>query len=59
MTTTATAPESTLDTVGIVPSFIRDSWWTPDAGSIAGAAPVLLRLIHLFGHGDESSTIVL
>ena len=41
MTTTATAPESTVDTVEIVPSFIRDSWWTPDAGSAAGAAPVL------------------
>ena len=38
MTTTATAPEPTVDTVEIVPSFIRDSWWTPDAGSAAGAA---------------------
>ena len=38
MTTTA-AP--TLDTVEIVPSFIRGSWWTPDAASAAGAAPVL------------------
>ncbi|SFT48098.1 phenylacetic acid degradation bifunctional protein PaaZ [Arthrobacter sp. ov118] len=36
MTTTA-AP--TLDTVEIVPSFVRGSWWTPDAD--AGAAPVL------------------
>ena len=41
MTTTATAPEPTVDTVEIVPSFIRDSWWTPDAGSAAGAASVL------------------
>ena len=41
MTTTATAPEPTVDTVEIVPSFIRDSWWTPDAASAAGAAPVL------------------
>ncbi|SDK65616.1 phenylacetic acid degradation bifunctional protein PaaZ [Arthrobacter sp. ok362] len=38
MTTTA-AP--TVDTVEIVPSFIRGSWWTPDAASAAGAAPVL------------------
>ncbi|WP_018775093.1 phenylacetic acid degradation bifunctional protein PaaZ [Arthrobacter sp. 131MFCol6.1] len=38
MTTTA-AP--TVDTVEIVPSFIRGSWWTPDATSAAGAAPVL------------------
>jgi oxepin-CoA hydrolase / 3-oxo-5,6-dehydrosuberyl-CoA semialdehyde dehydrogenase len=36
MTTTA-AP--TLDTVEIVPSFVRGSWWTPDADT--GAAPVL------------------
>ena len=41
MTTTATAPEPTVDTVGIVPSFILDAWWTPDAGSAAGAVPVL------------------
>ena len=41
MTTTATAPEPTVDTVEIVPSFIQDSWWTPDAGSAACAAPVL------------------
>src|SRR6478609_9664691 len=41
MTTTATAPATTLDTVGIVPSFIQDSWWTPESGSTAGAAPVL------------------
>ena len=41
MTTTATAPEPTVDTVEIVPSFIQDSWWTPDAGSAAGAASVL------------------
>jgi oxepin-CoA hydrolase/3-oxo-5,6-dehydrosuberyl-CoA semialdehyde dehydrogenase len=38
MTTTA-AP--TVDTVEIVPSFIRGSWWTPDAASAAGAVPVL------------------
>ena len=38
MTTTA-AP--TVDTVEIVPSFIRGSWWTPDAASATGAAPVL------------------
>ncbi|MCU1512181.1 MAG: Oxepin-CoA hydrolase / 3-oxo-5,6-dehydrosuberyl-CoA semialdehyde dehydrogenase [Arthrobacter sp.] len=38
MTTTA-AP--TVDTVEIVPSFIRGSWWTPEAASAAGAAPVL------------------
>ncbi|MDF9751281.1 phenylacetic acid degradation bifunctional protein PaaZ [Arthrobacter sp. ES3-54] len=38
MTTTA-AP--TVDTVEIVPSFVRGSWWTPDAASAAGAAPVL------------------
>lgn len=36
MTTTA-APA--VDTVEIVPSFIRGSWWTPD--DAAGAAPVL------------------
>ncbi len=36
MTTTAA---STIDTVEIVPSFIRGSWWTPDAAP--GAAPVL------------------
>jgi oxepin-CoA hydrolase/3-oxo-5,6-dehydrosuberyl-CoA semialdehyde dehydrogenase len=40
MTTTATAPEATLDTVETVPSFVRDSWWTPDAGSAASAVPV-------------------
>lgn len=38
MTTTAVP---TIDTVEIVPSFIRGSWWTPDAASAAGAAPVL------------------
>lgn len=38
MTTTA-AP--TVDTVEIVPSFIRGSWWTPDDAAAAGAAPVL------------------
>jgi oxepin-CoA hydrolase/3-oxo-5,6-dehydrosuberyl-CoA semialdehyde dehydrogenase len=38
MTTTA-AP--TVDTVEIVPSFIRGSWWTPDDDAAAGAAPVL------------------
>ena len=37
MTTTA-APA--VDTVEIVPSFIRGSWWTPDDAA-AGAAPVL------------------
>ena len=37
---TATAAP-TVDTVEIVPSFIRGSWWTPDAASAAGAAPVL------------------
>ena len=41
MTTTATAPESSVDTVEIVPSFVRDSWWTPDAGAAASAVPVL------------------
>ncbi|HSN37293.1 MAG TPA: phenylacetic acid degradation bifunctional protein PaaZ, partial [Arthrobacter sp.] len=41
MTTTATAPEPTVDTVEIVPSFIKDSWWTPDAASATGAASVL------------------
>ena len=41
MTTTATAPEPTVDTVEIVPSFIQDSWWTPEAGAAAGAASVL------------------
>ncbi len=41
MTTTATAPEPTVDTAGIVPSFIRDSWWTPGSGSAAAAVPVL------------------
>ena len=40
MTTTATAPEATLDTVETVPSFVQDSWWTPDAGSAASAVPV-------------------
>ncbi|MFF2245408.1 phenylacetic acid degradation bifunctional protein PaaZ [Arthrobacter sp. NPDC058130] len=38
MTTTAVP---TIDTVEIVPSFIRGSWWTPDAATAAGAAPVL------------------
>ena len=37
MTTTA-APA--VDTVEIVPSFIRGSWWTPDDAA-AAAAPVL------------------
>src|SRR4029453_3803964 len=41
MTTTATAPKSSLDTVETVPSFVRDSWWTPDAGATASAVPVL------------------
>ena len=40
MTTTATAPKPTLDTVETVPSFVQDSWWTPDAGSAASAVPV-------------------
>ena len=40
MTTTATAPEATLDTVETVPSFVQDSWWTPDAGSAASAVAV-------------------
>lgn len=39
MTTTATA-EATVDTVETVPSFVQDSWWTPDAGSMASAVPV-------------------
>ncbi|ACL41014.1 phenylacetic acid degradation protein paaN [Pseudarthrobacter chlorophenolicus A6] len=39
MTTTATAPHATLDTVETVPSFIMDSWWTPETGS-AAATPV-------------------
>ena len=30
-----------VDTVEIVPSFIRGSWWTPDDAAAAGAAPVL------------------
>ena len=38
MTTTA-APA--VDTVEIVPSFIRGSWWTPDDAAAGGAAPVL------------------
>ena len=38
MTTTA-APA--VDTVEIVPSFIRGSWWTPDDAAAAAAAPVL------------------
>ena len=33
--------EPSVDTVEIVPSFVRDSWWTPDAAAAAGAAPVL------------------
>ena len=41
MTTTATAPKSSLDTVETVPSFVRDAWWTPDAGAAASAVPVL------------------
>ena len=40
MTTTATAPKPTVDTVETVPSFVQDSWWTPDAGSAASAVPV-------------------
>jgi oxepin-CoA hydrolase/3-oxo-5,6-dehydrosuberyl-CoA semialdehyde dehydrogenase len=40
MTTTAAAPEATLDTVETVPSFVQDSWWTPDAGSAASAVAV-------------------
>ncbi|MGO4234580.1 phenylacetic acid degradation bifunctional protein PaaZ [Pseudarthrobacter sp. YAF2] len=40
MTTTATAPQATVDTVETVPSFVRDAWWTPDAGSSASAVPV-------------------
>jgi oxepin-CoA hydrolase/3-oxo-5,6-dehydrosuberyl-CoA semialdehyde dehydrogenase len=40
MTTTATAPQATVDTVETVPSFIMDSWWTPDAGAAATATPV-------------------
>ncbi|HCC38943.1 MAG TPA: phenylacetic acid degradation bifunctional protein PaaZ, partial [Arthrobacter bacterium] len=40
MTTTTTAPQSSLETVETVPSFIEDSWWTPDAGSAASAVPV-------------------
>ncbi|TLM84460.1 phenylacetic acid degradation bifunctional protein PaaZ [Pseudarthrobacter sp. NamE2] len=40
MTTTATAPQATVDTVETVPSFIMDSWWTPDAGSSADAVHV-------------------
>lgn len=40
MTTTATAPQATVDTVETVPSFIMDAWWTPDAGSSASAVPV-------------------
>jgi oxepin-CoA hydrolase/3-oxo-5,6-dehydrosuberyl-CoA semialdehyde dehydrogenase len=39
MTTTATA-EATVNTVETVPSFVRDSWWTPDADSAASAVPV-------------------
>jgi oxepin-CoA hydrolase/3-oxo-5,6-dehydrosuberyl-CoA semialdehyde dehydrogenase len=39
MTTTAAA-EATVDTVETVPSFVQDSWWTPDAGSAASAVPV-------------------
>ncbi|WP_255771272.1 phenylacetic acid degradation bifunctional protein PaaZ [Pseudarthrobacter sulfonivorans] len=39
MTTTATA-EATVNTVETVPSFVRDSWWTPDADSTAPAVPV-------------------
>ncbi|WP_045729329.1 phenylacetic acid degradation bifunctional protein PaaZ [Pseudarthrobacter chlorophenolicus] len=39
MTTTATAPHATLDTVETVPSFIMDSWWTPETGA-AAATPV-------------------
>ncbi|WP_164204577.1 phenylacetic acid degradation bifunctional protein PaaZ [[Micrococcus luteus] ATCC 49442] len=39
MTTTATA-EAAVNTVETVPSFVQDSWWTPDAGSAASAVPV-------------------
>ena len=40
MTTTATAPQATVDTVETVPSFVKDAWWTPDAGTAASAVPV-------------------
>ncbi|GGH90706.1 phenylacetic acid degradation bifunctional protein PaaZ [Arthrobacter liuii] len=40
MTTTATAPQATVDTVETVPSFVMDAWWTPDADSSASAVPV-------------------
>jgi oxepin-CoA hydrolase/3-oxo-5,6-dehydrosuberyl-CoA semialdehyde dehydrogenase len=40
MTTTATAPQATVDTVETVPSFIMDRWWTPDDGSAGSAVPV-------------------
>src|SRR5687767_1206018 len=40
MTTTATAPQATVDTVETVPSFIMDAWWTPDDGSTGSAVPV-------------------
>src|SRR5450830_1795490 len=41
MTTTATAQEPTVGTAEIVPSFVRNSWWTPDAAAAGGAVPVL------------------
>ncbi len=41
MTATAAPTADTLESVEIVPSFVRDAWWTPDSGSEAGAAPVL------------------
>lgn len=37
--TTATA-EAAVNTVQIVPSFVQDSWWTPDAGAASDAVPV-------------------
>jgi oxepin-CoA hydrolase/3-oxo-5,6-dehydrosuberyl-CoA semialdehyde dehydrogenase len=40
MTTTATAPTASLDTVETVPSFVMDSWWTPDEASASSAVPV-------------------
>ncbi len=41
MTATAAPTVDTVESVEIVPSFVRDAWWTPDLGSEAGAAPVL------------------
>lgn len=37
--TTATA-EAAVNTVQIVPSFVQDSWWTPDAEAAPDAVPV-------------------